>query len=159
MSNDPGKVFEQDFQISSGEHDDISLDRLRDPMGGAKGIQNICDFIVFTSPWQFFLELKSRQGNTLNFKEITDTQYLGLLKKSAKKNVIPGILVDYRDYEEVYFVHIQDCYRLREVEGKKSLHIKDVREIGLQLVGHKKRVRFTYDVLPFLKELGRVHGS
>ena len=153
-----GKVFEEDFRKSAESYLEIDVNRLKDPVGGQAGVRNICDFIVYTFPYIFYFELKSRQGNTLNFKEITNVQWNGLVKKSAKHGAIPGVLVDYSDHNESYFVHIDDLVQLRDVEGKKSLHIAYCREHGIKLHGERKRTRFAYYVQNFLRDIGEKHG-
>jgi recombination protein U len=153
MAN-PGKRFEEDFFKSSLNHEHcVDINRLRDPVGGQAGIRNICDYIVYKYPFIYYFELKSRQGNTLNFKEITTVQYEGLKSKANRLGRIPGVIVNYSDYNEAYFVHINDIVELKEKQGKKSLHINDARKLGIRLKGERKRTRFTYYIIEFLKEL------
>jgi penicillin-binding protein-related factor A (putative recombinase) len=153
-----GKVFEEDFRQSSEAFIEVDVNRLNDPVGGQAGVRNICDFIVYMQPYIYYLELKSRQGNTLSFKDITKVQWTGLQKKAAKPGAIPGVLVNYSDYNEAYFVHIDQLVKLRDVEGKKSLHIDFARQHGIKLLGERKRTRFAYDTKRCLRELGVLHG-
>jgi recombination protein U len=154
----PGKVFEEDFRNSAEAFIEVDVNRLHDPVGGAAGVRNICDFIVYMTPYIYYFELKSRQGNTLNFKEITKAQWTGLIKKSAKPGAIPGVIVNYSDHNESYFIHIDQMVQLRDVEGKKSVHIDFAREHGVKLLGERKRTRFAYYVKRFLTDLGDIHG-
>lgn len=149
-----GKLFEEDFFKSSSNAPDVDIIRLRDPIGGQAGIRNICDYIVYKFPFIYYFELKTRQGNTLNFKEISSVQYEGLKERSGKLGIIPGFIVNFSDYNEVYFIHIDYMVELREKQGKKSLHIEDARKLGVLLTGQRKRTRFTYNISKFLKELG-----
>jgi penicillin-binding protein-related factor A (putative recombinase) len=153
-----GKVFEDDFRQSSEAFIEVDLNRLNDPVGGQAGVRNICDFIVFLQPYIYYFELKSRQGSTLNFKEITKVQWTGLAKKASKPGAIPGVLVNFSDYNESYFVHIDQLVELRDVQGAKSLHIKYARENGVLLSGERKRTRFAYSVKNFLMLLGAKYG-
>lgn len=153
-----GKIFEEDFQKSSENFTEVDINRLKDPVGGHAGVRNICDFIVFMQPYIYYFELKSRQGNTLNFKEITKVQWTGLHKKSFKPGAIPGVLVNFSDYNECYFVHINQLTKLRDVEGKKSLHVDFARQHGVKLHGERIRTRFAYDTRKFLREIGVLHG-
>lgn len=154
----PGKVFEEDFKKSAESFEDIDVNRLNDPVGGQAGVRNICDFIIYRYPHVFYLELKSRQDNTLNFKEITPNQWTGLIAKAKKPGAIPGVLVNYSDHNEAYFVHINDMVNLRDVQGKKSLHINDARELGVKLQGQAKRTRFTYLVKLLLVDMEEAYG-
>lgn len=154
----PGKVFEEDFEKSASSYPDIDVNRLKDPVGGQAGVRNICDFIVYQFPYNYYFELKSRQGNTLNFKEISSNQWAGLYKKGSKGGNIPGVIVQYTDHNEVYFVHIYELLALRDTHKKKSLHIDDARRVGIKLYGEVKRVRYSYSVGPLLKTLGELYG-
>ncbi len=156
----PGKVFEEDFRKSAEKEKlDVDTNRLNDPIGGQAGVRNICDFIVYQQPFNYYLELKSRQGNTLSFKDITATQWAGLIAKAETRGVIPGVLVNFSDYNESYFVHIRDLVKLRDDEGKKSLHVTYAREHGVLLQGERIRVRFKYRVSDFLTRIGAKYGT
>lgn len=153
-----GKIFEEDFKESVLETDQISIDRLIDPMGGARGVSNICDFILYKYPCIFYLELKSLEGNTLNFKSaVSNKQIGGLQKKHIIDGVFAGLLVNYRDHKETYFVPIDHVTKLIEL-GKKSLHINDARSAGYQLVHKKKVTRYKYDVKQLLERLVNTYG-
>ena len=154
----PGKVFEEDFKLSCDADEAVDYNRLKDPIGGQAGVANICDYIAYLQPYIYYLELKSRQGNTLNFKEITRTQWDGLMKKASIDGTVPGVLVNFSDHDEAYFVHIAQLQYLRDVNNKKSLHINDAREFGVKLPGRKKVTRFAYYVKDFLVELGECYG-
>lgn len=149
-----GKRFEEDFRLSAEKYPEIDINRLNDPVGGQAGVRNICDFILYSTPFIYYFELKSRQENTLNFKEITNTQWKGLVDKMTKPGAIPGILVHYSDHNEVYFVHMSHLVNLRDVQGKKSLHVDYAREHGIKLQGEVKRTRYAYDVRRLLHDIG-----
>lgn len=153
-----GKIFEEDFHKAADKDSTIDVNRLKDPVGGQSGVRNICDFIVYSYPHNYYLELKSRQGNTLNFKEITRVQWDGLTKKMGKVGAIPGVLVHFSDHSEVYFVHMSKLIELRDELGRKSLHIDTARVYGIKLVGTVKRTRYDYAVGAMLEEAGRLYG-
>lgn len=151
MANE-GIKFQEDF-VASIVNKDISWDRLKDPVGGRRGVANICDYILYLYPNLFYLELKCYRENTINFKAISDTQYDGLLAKYGKTGILPGVLLSFQDHSEVWFMHIDQVRQLKAIEGKKSIHIKDCREMGVRLEGERKRTRFRYNVEKFLKEV------
>lgn len=153
MSNS-GKDFEEDFKKSVGNQ--VALTRLYDVVGGNMGVAHICDFIVGFSPWTFYLELKSTKTNTLPLRNISTTQYEGLLDKSKYRGNIAGLLIQYRKYGEHYFVPIQEIEYLRN-KGRKSVQIKDIHNkliTSYPFPATLKRTRYNYNFLEFIKLFG-----
>ena len=64
MPQNHGKKFEEKLKSDFLKIDGVSKDRLYDPVGGFKGIKNICDYIVYMYPNIFYIECKSHEGNT-----------------------------------------------------------------------------------------------
>ena len=54
-----GKDFEGQIHTGFDKVRGVSIDRLPDPMAGYAGIKNICDFIVYRYPLQYYIECKS----------------------------------------------------------------------------------------------------
>lgn len=168
MAVNRGKQFETVIRQAFDRLEDVSVDRLHDQMNGFKGSQNICDFIVFRQPYQFYFECKSVHGNTLSIYSkptrsvngklqgyhgnITDTQWRGLLEKSDIPGVHAGIICWWIDHGITRFIPIQYLdwlYRL----GKKSIRFDN--EAGIRIYGKKKRVFWDYDMKGFLDEFIR----
>lgn len=143
MAISSGKRFENDFKKACKKHDPFSVTRLYDNVGGYAGIKNICDYVFYAYPNIYYLELKSTKGNTLNWANITEHQWKGLMEEAGKKGVISGILVQYSDHDEHYFADIRICEKLKQ-QGKKSLHIKDAKKYGA-LLPARKRIK-TYEL-------------
>lgn len=162
--SDESNRFQTDFSKSCERFTDvISLDRLKDPMSGFKSDANICDYIVYRFPCQFYFELKSYKGGRINFSALTDTQYNGLLKKSTTLGVCAGVLFNFRlehndgepeEDELCFWVDIRDIQRMKS-ENIKSITIYDVKDIGIQLFGQKRRVHWDYDIPPLLEKIQR----
>jgi len=151
-----GKLFEEDFRLSC--KDNVAVTRLYDTLGGQMGVANICDFIVTYFPYTFYLELKSTSTGTLPLKNISNTQYTGLLEKSKYKGAECGLIIKYAKYDEHYYVPIQEVERLKE-EGKKSIsykHIKKGKVSVIEFPSELKRTRFKYDFDEFVR---RFRGS
>ncbi len=143
-----GKDFEKSLKESLENVPNVSVDRLPDPMGGYSGVRNICDFSVFQSPDNFYLECKCLYGNTLNYKSaISENQWLGLEEKSHILNCVAGVCVWFIDYDLTVFVKIQDLLAHKN-KGAKSLNIEDITRDGkvphIIIDGVKKRVMFKY---------------
>ncbi len=152
-----GKDFENEIRQAFLRQRDISIDRFPDPMAGYAGIRNICDFVVYRYPFQYYFECKTISKNTLNFKSgITKNQWEGLIEKSDISGVLAGIIVWFIDHDETVFVPILELKRIREEEGAKSLNIKDINQnkvIFVRVPGEKRRILFTYDARIFLNRI------
>ena len=151
---DSGKLFEKDFKDSCLLEDTkISIDRLYDPVGGFKGVRNICDFICYKFPYEYYLELKSHKGKSFPISGITETQYDGLLLKQPIEGVTAGVIIKYSDYDVAYFVPIFKIRGLVRI-GHKSISIEAAKALGVEMQGRKKRVTFQYDVLKLFNDIG-----
>lgn len=159
MAVNRGKKFEDEIHKQLLTIPDISVDRIYDAMGGFSGINNICDFTLYSKPYFYYIECKSIHKNTLNFKsDIRKNQWEGLLEKSKIKGVVAGILVWFIDLDITLFIPIQGLVRRKE-KGFKSFNVGD-SYLGnccgypiINLRGKKKRVFINYDMEDFLKKL------
>ena len=148
-----GKQFEEQVRTALENVPDTSVDRLIDPQNGFAGVRNICDFIAYHYPHQFYVECKSCYGNTLSihtnnpknkYGAITNNQWEGLLEKSKTKGVIAGYVVWFIDHDITVFLSAEYLEFIRN-EGKKSVNIKDLDDSWYIVPGNKKRVLFDYD--------------
>ena len=159
-----GQVHDGFLQISG-----VSIDRLPDPMAGYAGVKNICDFIVYKYPHQYYIECKSCYGNTMSihsndpkkkYGNITNNQWEGLLDKSAKPGVSAGILVWFIDHDVTYWIDIRLLQKHRD-QGHKSISfdcnfvdlLPETDKLWTTIDGTKRRVLFDYDFIPFFKEI------
>ena len=171
MPKNAGKMFEEDIKNSIPGN--CFVQRLKDGSagGGEKRVRlksnNICDFIVFEEMWLHLWELKSHKGNSIptspkyNDKgEITHygvfaaNQLEGLMTEYGKKNVNPGVIVNFRDKCKTYFISILFVYRDVVVDGKKSLSVEWCEQHGQavpQRMKGRSKIHWTYD-LSFLLE-------
>lgn len=155
MSNvNRGKQFEDQIRAGLEKVPDTSVLRLIDPQGGQAGVSNICDFVAFHYPHQWFIECKSCYGNTLSihtnnpknkYGAISNTQWEGLLKMSPITGVVAGVIVWFIDHDETLFIPIQVLQDLRN-SGAKSININKIdRSLCCRIPAEKKRVLFDYD--------------
>lgn len=151
-----GKDFEEVIRKAFESVPGCSVDRLHDQMSGYAGSANICDFIIYRKPYEIYMECKACYGNTLNFHNITDNQWKGLLKKSAIEGVIAGVMIWFIDHDLTVFIPIQALDSHRH-EGDKSVNAKTLdSQYGMNaipLAGEKKRVFFDYYAKEFLDYL------
>ena len=141
-----GKQFEEQIRNAFEHIDGVSIDRLLDPMAGYAGVRNICDFIVYKKPFEYYIECKSHHGNTLPFTCITDNQWNGMLEKSKIEGVIAGVMVWFIDKDVTMFIEISELDRLKST-GAKSIRFDS--DCGTIISGKKKRVLFDYDMTDF----------
>lgn len=151
MAQNRGKQFEDVVRDSFKKVPDTSVVRLPDPVMGYLGYRNICDFIVYHYPHQYFIECKSCHGTSFPFSNITSNQRKGLLEQSCINGVQAGVLIWFIDKDVTVWVPISTIRGL-EQQGRKSLNWKLAIEITScrQIIGTKKRVFFDYDMEDFL---------
>jgi len=174
-----GKQFEEVFRESCEKVEGLSIDRLHDQTNGFMGSSNICDFIVYKKPYEYYFECKSVHGNTLSifsndpkkkYGNITNKQWEGLLEKSEIEGVFAGIVCWWIDKDVTRFIPIKDLQNLRDTGLKsvrydsKVVHRKygklgkerllNIQEFDglITIDGTKKRVFFDYDMLKFFEE-------
>ena len=138
-----GKLFEKHFKEQMDKQENVFCLRLPDPMGGFKGLANICDFIVYKYPFLYLFELKTTSGSSLPFANISEKQFYGLKEVEEKFVTIKaGFLVWFYDKDITYFVFPSVLHGLQQ-QGKKSIRYdnKDVCLIG----GEKKKKYFEYN--------------
>lgn len=159
-----GKQFETIIKQSFLSVPNVSIDRLHDQTTGFVNSANICDFIVYKKPYEYYIECKSVHGNTLPFANISQVQWQGMFEKSQIHGVYAGVICWWIDKDVTAFIPIQLLDELRNSD-KKSIRydfIKDYcndenellvkRLKPIEIVGKKKRVFFEYDMYAFFKE-------
>ena len=149
-----GKQFEQVIKGAFEKVPGVSIDRLHDQTTGFAGSTNICDFIVYKEPYEYYIECKSVHGNTLPFSNITDKQWHGLLEKSKIQGVYAGVICWWVDKDVTLFLPIQLLQDAQDA-GWKSIRYDVVFEQSVPIVtltGKKKRIFFDYDMSKFLQE-------
>lgn len=156
-----GKQFETHIKEAFQKVPGVSIDRIHDQTNGFKDSTNICDFIVYREPYEFYFECKSIHGNTLPLTNITDNQYRGLLEKSKIPGVFAGVICWWVDKDITLFLSINLLLYLRAGDFKSIPYniIEKASTIDLclngsaiEIKGKKKRVFFDYDMEGFLDE-------
>ena len=154
MAKNRGKQWEvkvrEDFMrtFPSG-----TIDRLYDPEGGRIGVHNISDFIAFYLKNIFYLEVKSKDGNTFPFTNLP--QYDKLIKKVGIPGVRAGVIIWFKDHDKVIYAPIKTIQKMI-ADGKKSININsDLKLYRLfEIPSIKKRVflECDYTLLSTLEE-------
>lgn len=160
MSQNRGKQFEDVIKQAFEKVPGVSIDRLHDQTTGYAGSSNICDFIVYREPYEYYIECKSVYGNTLPFRNITDTQWNGLLEKSKIEGVHAGIICWWIDKDVTKFIPIQLLLHMKLLNFKSirfddyTVGTFDYPQQSMEIKGKKKKIFFDYDMESFLNEVG-----
>lgn len=161
MAVNRGKKFEDVIREAFEKVPGVSIDRIHDQTTGWKGSTNICDFIVYREPYEYYFECKSVHGNTLSihsndpkhkYGNISNTQWEGLLEKSQIEGVTAGIICWWIDKDVTKFIPIQLLELIRS-EGFRSIRFDIETKATIDIQGKKKRVFFDYDMEEFLSEI------
>lgn len=145
MGTNRGKQFEEVIKKSFLKLKNVSVDRIHDQTNGYAGSSNICDFIVYKYPYQYYIECKSVHGNTFPLSNLTDKQYKGLLNKSKIYGVCAGVIIWFIDRDSTMFVPIKTILEYKQ-ENKKSIRFDDDNKLIIKLKGKKKRVFYDYEM-------------
>ena len=157
MAKNKGKDFENIIRNAFSKITNVSIDRIPDQTMHHKGACNICDFIVYKEPYEYYIECKTVKGNTLPFSNITDTQWEGLLKKSKIEGVFAGVICWWTEKDVTLFIPIQTLNIWKTQVQLKSIRY-DIWEKDFDVIkinGKKKRVYFDYDIEEFFKTIER----
>jgi hypothetical protein len=151
-----GKIFEGVFKASA-EKQGLCIDRIKDAgdisaYKTKRNVKNIADFIMYEYPNIYFLELKARTSNRINFNVLTPEQYEGLLKKHSYTGVYSGVVFLYLPDKYCYFIPIYIIKLLKDI-GIKSLTKEDCEVYGVELPINKKRVSYTIDFNSFKSDI------
>lgn len=164
MAVNRGKNFENVIRKAFEAVDNTSVIRLPDPVQGYLGYRNICDFIVYHYPHQFFIECKSVHGNRLSiyspdpkkkYGAITNNQWEGMRDMAKCKGIIAGVICWWVEKDITKFLPIQllEYYRnngLKSVAYNCLNSQMPIKEFIVDVPGRKKRVFFEYDMSLFL---------
>ena len=155
MAKNRGKQFEQLIREAFEKVSGVSIDRIPDQTMRHKGAANICDFIVYKKPYEYYIECKTVHGNTLPFSNISNTQWSGLLEKSKIQGVYAGIMCWWVDKDITKFIPIQLLQSMKENNAKSIRYDFTLfgKDLCTEIKGNKKRVFFDYDMNQFFEEV------
>lgn len=147
-----GGRFEKDFKDSIEDY--MFYYRFRDGtanFGGDKNEnvrfqqKNICDCMIFFKKLYLF-ELKSHKGKSIPFSCIRDNQVTSLLTASRFDGIEAGLLFNFSDLDETYYIDIIQIRNFINSAERKSFPVAWCREQGIQVRQQKKIKHFRYDI-------------
>lgn len=166
-----GKQFEQQFKASvpanayyyrikdtaSGwqNHNDINTETPNMSLSRFTP-KNEFDTILYKIPILFILELKSTKGTSFSFTGkspmIKQHQIDELIKASKTEGIVSGLIFNFRNKNNTYFINIKDFVNFKENTTKVSINENDVIKYnGLLIKSQLMRTRFKYDLDGFIK--------
>ena len=85
---------------------------------------------------------------------IRQNQIDGLLE-SSKHNLVAGLIINFRnEYNDTFFITIDEFVDMTSSLNKKSFNAKDLESIGaIRIESTKKRTRYTYNIENLIKEI------
>lgn len=162
-----GKIFEDNWKKSVPK--DILLYRPPDAAQSfdysAKlrfSAHSPCDFLMFDGEILFCLELKTVSGKSISFertkndKGIIHLYQIDSLKNFGKhKNVVSGLIIDFRKTDNTYFLNIKDWDNLINSITKKSFNEDDLLKytISILIKKEKLRVNYRYNIDHFINQV------
>lgn len=136
-----GKQFETQFRKNFRESFPQSFCyRLPDQVSGYHNSKNVCDFICFNKDTLYLLEIKTHQGNTFPFQNLSQYEYL--LSYKNLPGIVIGVILWMIDHDTIVFLPIQTIEKMKS-DKKKSFNIKDVLSSDYDIIiipVKKKRV-------------------
>ena len=152
-----GKRFEQCFRKSVPKN--IFYYRLKDSSNTwSNGDKtrftntNICDSIMFDGFYLYMLELKSTKGKSLPYSNIREHQINDLLWCDTFNNIISGLVIEFSNYNECYFIEISQFKEFKESSNRKSLPIDFCKKKGIKIDVEKLKVNKKYNIEKFIYE-------
>ncbi len=153
-----GKKFENNFRDSMP--DDVFFYRFRDGTSSwDKGEmtrfqqKNICDCMLHDGKYLYLLELKSHKGKSLPLSAIRENQIKSLTDADKHKNIIAGLIVNFSDIEETYFMDIKLAFKWFYNGVRKSIPLSEFRTYCMPINAYKKKVNYRYAVEEFIKDV------
>lgn len=120
-----------------------------------------CDCFMYDGEVLYTLELKSVGTTSISFERtkkdkgvIHKHQIDKLLEFSKYKNIISGLLLDFRLSEKTYFCMIEEFANMIDKLDKKSFNEKDLLEWcnPIEIEKKKMKVNWKYNIEKFIKE-------
>lgn len=165
IAKNVGKVFEENWKKSIPEN--VWYYRPPDSAQSFGSNSNLrfsakspCDCFMYNGEVFYTLELKSVGTTSISFERTKEDkgvihkhQIDKLLEFSTYKNIVSGLLLDFRLSNKTYFCMIEEFANMTNNLDKKSFNEKDLNEWCNPIVIEKKKlkVNYRYDVEGFLQ--------
>lgn len=152
-----GKRFEDNFKKSVPK--DVFYYRFKDGTASWDGANtrfqsfNICDCMIFSNKRLYLLELKSTMGKSLPLSRIRQSQLRELTETLVFEDVVAGLVINFSDTEDTFFLHIDKLVGFINRDERKSIPLTYLEEHGVRIENKKLKVNYKYKVGKFLGEV------
>ncbi len=150
-----GNKFQEDFQKSVPEN--LYCDRYKDSPVRFRKVTNPADFFLNSGWYLLLIECKTTDDNHLPLKNIRMDQIWKMLVHTCKFNTFGGLLINFRKFNETYFVFVSDfVYWYLFHKTANALPLSWIKEHGYRLSQKKIVSRWRYGVaglLHWIKEV------
>ena len=160
-----GKRFERDFKASVPR--DVYCLRIRDSASFVdfnNGVpetdlrfstRSPYDFVLCRRGQMYAIEAKSHTGKSMSFagsNPVIKPHQVEELMKARSGGAVAGLVLEYRDLRETYFITIYQFWMWMNGTEKKSINVADARKIGRRIPQKQQRTHMFYDLTPIWKE-------
>lgn len=143
-----GNEFQEDFVKSISSN--LYVHRYKDSPTRFKNVANEGDYLVNAGEFTVIFECKTTKDSNLPLKNIGMKQVWLMLEATCKLNTFGGLLINFRKYNETYFVFISDFVQWYLNRTQNSLPLYWIREKGFKVAQKIKIKRYRYGVLGVL---------
>ena len=167
ISKSVGKVFEENWKKSVPEN--IWIYRPPDAAQSFNQSSKLrfsqkspCDYMMFDGYHFFCLELKSVAGKSISFERTKNDKgeihyhQIEYLKSCLNyKNIIPGLIIDFRETDNTWFLNIKEWDDLINSISKKSFNESDLISYSHPILISKKKlkVNYRYNIQQFIDDV------
>ena len=108
---------------------------------------------MFDGDYLYLLELKSTKGKSLPFSNIKKHQINDLLWASEYANTICGLVIEFSELKECYFVEISQFKKFYDSANRKSIPINYLHENGIKISVENKKINSKFNVEKFINDV------
>ncbi|HKM00744.1 MAG TPA: Holliday junction resolvase RecU, partial [Sedimentibacter sp.] len=97
---------------------------------------------------------KSTKAKSISFdgsSPMIKKHQLKELERALCYGINAGFLLNFRTSETTYYVKLEDLKTFISSTDKKSINVKEVKEIGIEIPTQKLKVNYRYDLSVFVK--------
>ena len=139
----PDNMFYYRFRDGTSSWDKSSKTRFQ--------AKNICDCMLHDGEYLYLLELKSHKGKSLPLSAIRQNQVDDLLLAAKHRNIIAGLVVEFSDLGQVYFMPIELVNNWYYHSDRKSIPLQSFQNSPcIEIYGKKKKVNYRYNIEQFI---------
>jgi len=143
-SKQVGNKFQEDFVRSVPN--DVLVERYKDSPVRFKHVDNPADFWINAGEYVLLIECKSTNDTSLPLGNIRMGQVWKMLLSCCKKRTYGGFVINFRRFDQTYFVFIGEFLLWYITRSSSSLSREWIREHGYRISQKQIISRWRYGV-------------